>query len=193
MGRSQQEWIAMLDRLFDAAASGEDIPRAAFFYGWRGRITAADMAWASKQLADPSARKSAAPIAPAAVSEVELIRQIGSIADDSAAIHDAMVGRDSGISTLAGRCCDAARSIIASLAKPSAVAAPIAPVAQDHQARKLYQGRAAYDFIKRGTFQTDGFAVTVAGHVIAECEDSEVADWISKQWNAAERKETGQA
>jgi hypothetical protein len=78
--------------------------------------------------------------------------------------------------------------LIDAVASSSQSAAPIAPAAED-QARKLYQGRAAYDFIKRGTFQTDGFAVTVAGHVIAECEDSEVADWISKQWNAAERKE----
>ena len=57
----------------------------------------------------------------------------------------------------------------------------------EHRAQKLYQGRAAYDFIKNGVFQTDGYAVTVAGHVIAECEDSEVADWISQQWNAASR------
>lgn len=47
----------------------------------------------------------------------------------------------------------------------------------EHQARKTYKGRASYDFIETG------FAVTIAGHKIAECEDSEIADWICKQWN----------
>jgi len=50
----------------------------------------------------------------------------------------------------------------------------------NHEARKLYEGRASYDF----NTSKEVFEVCVAGHVIAECEDSECADFISQSWNS---------
>jgi hypothetical protein len=58
-----------------------------------------------------------------------------------------------------------------------------AALSDDHQAHKMYPGRASYGLAINGTFQSDGFAVFANGHTIAECEDSEVADWICAQWN----------
>jgi len=46
-----------------------------------------------------------------------------------------------------------------------------------------YAGRASYEDMRSGTFQTDGFRVIVNHQTIAECEDSEVANWIAAQWN----------
>jgi hypothetical protein len=59
-----------------------------------------------------------------------------------------------------------------------------------HQAQTMYPGRATFDFHAGNSptgFQADGFRVIVAGHVIAECEDSEVADFICKAWNNHDR------
>jgi hypothetical protein len=59
-----------------------------------------------------------------------------------------------------------------------------------HQAQTMYPGRATFDFHAGNSptgFQADGFRVIVAGHVIAECEDSEVADFLCKAWNDHER------
>ena len=55
-----------------------------------------------------------------------------------------------------------------------------------HQAQRIYPGNASFDFHAGNSqtgFQADGFQVIVNHHVIAECEDSEVADFICKAWN----------
>lgn len=54
-----------------------------------------------------------------------------------------------------------------------------------HKAQEIYDGRASFEFkAGRGGMNYDSFQVIVAGHIIAECEDSEVADFICKAWNA---------
>lgn len=53
-----------------------------------------------------------------------------------------------------------------------------------HQAQKIYDGRASFEFRAGRGLKSDYFLVCVAGHIIAECEDSEVADFICKAWNA---------
>ena len=54
---------------------------------------------------------------------------------------------------------------------------------QEHEEKRLYQGRASFDFVSKEQFQSDGFSVTCAGHTLAECEDSEIADFICNAWN----------
>lgn len=50
MGKSREAWRAHLDRLFEAAHAGENIPWQALIHGWPGQITADDIEAAKRSL-----------------------------------------------------------------------------------------------------------------------------------------------